>query len=221
MSNPAPDAPTPANTTAVILCGGAGRRVGGADKPLLRQDGRPVVEQVLARIAPQVHAMIISANRNLERYQDYAPVVTDGAYGDSGPLAGILAAARTVATPWLLVCPGDAPMLPEDLLARLAEAITLGSGTSTTAAAAAGRSSKRSPDWAAAVALTAEGRQPLPLLVCTRCALRLAARLNDGERRVGAWIDQLDCATADYRGRETEFANLNHPHLFDADQSFI
>ncbi|MGH8560623.1 MAG: hypothetical protein ACRES4_01480, partial [Nevskiales bacterium] len=39
---------------------------------------RAFVEHVLARLAPQVEAVVISANRNLERYATLGwPVVTD------------------------------------------------------------------------------------------------------------------------------------------------
>jgi molybdopterin-guanine dinucleotide biosynthesis protein A len=209
------DPPTAERTTAVILCGGAGRRVGGADKPLLTLGGRPVLEWVLDRITPQVADVVISANRNLTRYRAYGPVVTDDAPGHNGPLAGVLAAARVIKSPWMLVCPGDAPRLPADLLQRLAAAAAAHLGAS-------GLGSAEQPAHAsAAVAETADGRQPLPLLVRTERALELAVWLSGGERRVGRWIEHLNGATADYRGRETLFANLNHPDMFDPNQAPI
>ena len=38
------------NTTTVILCGGAGKRMGGADKPLLERAGRPLLEHILEEL---------------------------------------------------------------------------------------------------------------------------------------------------------------------------
>ena len=56
---------------AVILAGGQGRRMGGADKGLMDYRGRPLVEWVLAALEPQVAEIVISANRHLERYAAY------------------------------------------------------------------------------------------------------------------------------------------------------
>ncbi|MDP2253153.1 MAG: NTP transferase domain-containing protein, partial [Thiobacillus sp.] len=56
---------------AVILAGGQGRRMGGADKGLIDYRGRPLVEWALAALAPQVGEILISANRNLDLYAAY------------------------------------------------------------------------------------------------------------------------------------------------------
>ena len=42
--------------------------MGGVDKGLQLLRGKPMVEQVLARFAPQVEEVIINANQNLEQY---------------------------------------------------------------------------------------------------------------------------------------------------------
>jgi len=209
-------APSPALTTGVILCGGAGQRAGGADKPLLTLGGRPIVLHVLARVAPQVAHVVISANRNIARYGAFGRVVADSEYAQCGPLAGVLAAARITPTPWLLVCPGDAPTLPTDLLQRLAASVTAASGANS---ALETLMTAPAPVADAALPLTADGRQPLPLLVRTRCALGLDVFLGAGKRRVGEWLTTLHAVTADFRGRETEFANLNHLESFDPGQA--
>ena len=82
--------------TGLILCGGRGQRVGGADKPLLDFHGRPLVARVAATLAPQVRQLLISANRNAESYRDYGPVVADALPDYAGPLAGIVAALDIV-----------------------------------------------------------------------------------------------------------------------------
>ena len=53
---------------AVILAGGQGRRMGGADKGLVEYRGRPLIEWVLEVLTPQVDELVISANRNLDTY---------------------------------------------------------------------------------------------------------------------------------------------------------
>lgn len=109
----------------VVLAGGAGNRVGGADKGLLTLCGRPLVEHVLGHLRPQCNRMLIVANRNTDEYARRAPVVHDGIEGHAGPLAGLAAAfgfvdANRHALPrWLLTAPVDCPDPPGDLAERL------------------------------------------------------------------------------------------------------
>lgn len=111
-------------TTAIVLAGGRGRRFGGADKGLLAWRGRPLVAAVLERIAPQVDEIVISCNRNLERYRGFGySCVTDKSAGYPGPLAGIAAGARAASQPYVLLVTCDCPLLPPDLALRLAKAL--------------------------------------------------------------------------------------------------
>jgi molybdopterin-guanine dinucleotide biosynthesis protein A len=113
------------NCEGLLLCGGAGRRVGGLDKGLLPFAGTTAAEAVLAVLMPHCERVFISANRHLERYRDLAigPVITDRRPGHAGPLAGLEAVAAATASDRLLVLPCDLPHLgrqvPETLLASL------------------------------------------------------------------------------------------------------
>ena len=112
-----------ARVAAVILAGGQGSRMGGADKGLVVYRGRPLVEWALAVLRPQVDEIVISANRNLDTYAAYGhPVLPDTLPDYPGPLAGVLAALQTVKADWLVVAPCDSPHLPADLVARLLDA---------------------------------------------------------------------------------------------------
>jgi intracellular sulfur oxidation DsrE/DsrF family protein len=64
--------PGRARVAAVVLAGGEGRRMGGADKGLLAYQGYPLIEWVLTAVTPQVDEVVISANRNLDRYAGMA-----------------------------------------------------------------------------------------------------------------------------------------------------
>jgi molybdopterin-guanine dinucleotide biosynthesis protein A len=120
---PAPEGFDTARVAAVVLAGGQGRRMGGADKGLIEYRGRPLIEWALAALAPQVDELVISANRNLEIYAAYGHRVLPDALPDyPGPLAGVLAALDAVNAEWLLVAPCDTPHLPADLVARLLDA---------------------------------------------------------------------------------------------------
>ncbi|MCZ6644300.1 MAG: NTP transferase domain-containing protein, partial [Gammaproteobacteria bacterium] len=76
--------------TGIVLCGGEGRRVADADKPLLDYRGRPLIEWVLDALKPQVERLLISINRNDENYATYASVVSDDLPAYAGPLAGVV-----------------------------------------------------------------------------------------------------------------------------------
>lgn len=116
-------------TLGVVLSGGAGARVGGADKGLLPLRGKPLVEHVLERLRPQCDRLLIVANRHLDEYARHAPVVHDQGRGHAGPLAGLAAAfgfleANRHALPrWMLTVPVDCPDPPRDLAARLHSAL--------------------------------------------------------------------------------------------------
>ncbi len=110
--------------SAVVLCGGGGRRFAGRDKPLETLHGRPLIAHVLERLTPQVDEVVISANRNLDRYGDFGWPVRQDLAEDQGPLAGIHAAAAAAQGERCFVCPGDAPRLAMDLVARLTPALT-------------------------------------------------------------------------------------------------
>jgi molybdopterin-guanine dinucleotide biosynthesis protein A len=112
----------------VILAGGQGRRMGGADKALMPLFGRPLIAHAIERITPQVNRLAISANGDPARFQAFGlPVLPDPLPDFPGPLAGILAGLRWAAQAvpgarWLLSIPCDAPFLPHDLAKRLMQA---------------------------------------------------------------------------------------------------
>tara|TARA_A100001391_G_scaffold133052_2_gene92072 strand:- start:1214 stop:1768 length:555 start_codon:yes stop_codon:yes gene_type:complete len=96
--------------TLLILAGGEGRRMGGRDKGLVEVDGQPLVDHLLAAVAPP-GPVVISANRNLDAYRRRAGTVVPDRRDDyCGPMAGLEAG--------LAAC-GDGPVLclPCDLLA--------------------------------------------------------------------------------------------------------
>lgn len=119
-------APKFADITGLVLAGGRGARMGGADKGWVDYERRPLIEHVIERFAPQVGSLVISANRNVERYRalhGVGDVVTDDNDQFDGPLAGVLAGLASARTDWLAIVPCDAPRLPLDLVGRLAAAL--------------------------------------------------------------------------------------------------
>ena len=106
----------------VVLAGGRGSRLGGADKALVTVAGRPLLSHVLDRLQPQVAAVVLNANGDPARLSGFGlPVIADERDDRPGPLAGILAGLdRAAAQKFALVvtvsC--DAPCLPLDLVSR-------------------------------------------------------------------------------------------------------
>lgn len=112
----------------VIVAGGSAERMGGADKPLLSLNDRPLVEHVVERVRPQLSGLALNVRpERSDRYTDVGggdlPLLFDSFDGRSGPLGGVLAGLRWAATEgtseWLASFPSDTPFLPRDLVSRL------------------------------------------------------------------------------------------------------
>lgn len=179
--------------TGVILAGGQARRMGGVDKGLTLFARRPLVEWVIAALAPQVDTLLISANRHLDVYAAYGfPVVTDIEPGFQGPLAGVFSAMSAAQTEWILTAPCDGPQLPLDLCGRLADA-------------------RVKQDAELAVVTDGARIQPLYALLPVALADSLGAFLAGGERQARRWLSQHRVALADFSDQPECFANLNSP----------
>jgi molybdopterin-guanine dinucleotide biosynthesis protein A len=187
------------DTLGVVLAGGLARRMGGGDKPLRRLGGRPMLDHALARLVPQVAAVVINANGDPVRFAPYAlPVVADGLPDHPGPLAGILAALDWAAAQcpdlaWVVSVPGDSPFIPRDLVARL-HAARGAAGVPLACARSGGQAHPPAGLWP--VALRAD----------------LRAALAGGERRIDRWTARHGCAHADWPDAPVDpFYNANAP----------
>ncbi len=179
--------------TGLVLAGGMARRMGGEDKGLLELAGRPMVEHVLDALRPQVGAVLVNANRNLDRYRTYGhPVIADTLEGYMGPLAGVLSALQHVATEFLVTVPCDAPLVARDLVERLHHACI-------------------ATEADLAVATDGQRRQPVFLLLRAGVAPALAAYLAGGGRKVDTWLGQMRVAEADFSDELDTFVNVNDP----------
>jgi molybdopterin-guanine dinucleotide biosynthesis protein A len=148
------------DTVAIaILAGGAGRRLGGADKALVLAGGRPLLALAADRLRHQAEHIVLSANGEPSRFAAFGwPVVADRV-ADAGPLAGIAATAAYCAATWptvraIVTVPVDVARPPLYLVARLASAQAESGGVAL--AEAGGRRHWAIACWplAAAIALT-------------------------------------------------------------------
>lgn len=116
----------PQDITGMILAGGRGSRMGGVDKGLQTFNGMPLALHALTRLqmGGGVGHVMINANRNLAAYESFgASVWPDGLADYAGPLAGFLTGLEHCETPYLVTVPCDTPLLPLDLVPRLAQAL--------------------------------------------------------------------------------------------------
>jgi molybdenum cofactor guanylyltransferase len=116
----------PIDITGLILAGGRGSRMGGVDKGLQNFNGMPLALHALTRLqmGGGVGTILINANRNLSAYESFgAAVWPDGLADYAGPLAGFLTGLERCETPYLVTVPCDTPLLPLDLVPRLAQAL--------------------------------------------------------------------------------------------------
>jgi molybdenum cofactor guanylyltransferase len=114
----------------LILAGGQGSRLGGADKAWLPFNGTPLVEHVLSGLRPQVDRVVVSANRGLHRYTALGvqTVSDQGSQSEGsesersealGPLAGLQAAQSLIGEDFVQLTPVDACALAPTLVADL------------------------------------------------------------------------------------------------------
>lgn len=79
---------------ALVLCGGEGRRMGGGEKGLRLLGGKPLLDHVVRRLAPQVAVLSLCCNRAIDQYRgvfDGAIIGDTPALEGTGPLAGMIA----------------------------------------------------------------------------------------------------------------------------------
>ena len=176
--------------TGLILSGGMGRRMGGCDKGLQPFRGKPMVAWSIGRLAPQVDALLINANQNLETYATFGyPVLPDRIGGFAGPLAGLHTGLLAAETPMLVTVPCDSPFLPEDPVARLLGALN-----------------ERGADLA--VAKTGAQAHPVFSQVRREVLESLTAFLEAGGRKIDTWYAALKVVEVPFAD-ENAFSNIN------------
>jgi len=187
----------------VILAGGTGRRMGGADKAALLLGAQPLLARVIERIGPQVDRLAVSANGDPARLAPYRlPVLSDAL--PQGPLSGVLAAldwaAPQGATAVVSVAV-DTPFFPGDLVAQLLLA------------------AEGSPSGAA---VADSGGRAHPTFALWPVALRhdMRGALARGEAKVMAFAQRHQAALARFSD-DRAFVNINTPDDLAAAEALL
>jgi len=184
------------NITAVILSGGRSSRMQGEDKGLILLNDKPLISYVVDVVDDRAGRLLISANRNVETYQQYGEVISDELADFQGPLAGIAKAMSVVRTPYLLVLPCDSPLINEVVIDRLIQCMV-------------------NKDMDICVADDGSYIHPTFILIKTSLKDNLLDYLESGERKLGLWIKQNNFQKVDFSDQPKVFINLNNPQDFD------
>lgn len=190
----------PDKTIGVILAGGLARRMGNIDKALITLAGKPLIEHVAHRFAPQCDQLIINANGDAKRFNALGlPVVPDTIDGFPGPLAGILAAMEWARknrpdARWIVSIPADTPFAPPDMTSRFLHTIT-DAGAQLTCA----RTNNRTHPVA--------GLWPVALAQDLHTALS-----EENVRKVDLWTARYTLVPTDFDATPHDpFFNINRP----------
>ncbi len=183
----------PPEITAVILAGGQDP-INGVDKGLVRLHGLSALEHALAAVKHQVSQVMISANRDPDRYRSYGcTVICDSRSDAKGPLAGVLAALEQASSEYLLTIPCDAAWISPDYAARMYNAARDGAAL-------------------AAVAHDGNRDQPVFALFARTLLQPLQAFLDRGERRARWFLREQHALEVDFSDCPGMFASLDPIH---------
>jgi molybdopterin-guanine dinucleotide biosynthesis protein A len=115
----APDDPGPEVYDAVVLAGGAARRLGGVDKPGVRVGGRALLDRVLAACSDAHTTVVVADPRPTARPVTWAREEPPG----GGPLAALDAGLRHTTAEEVVVLSADLPFLGGATVRRLLTAL--------------------------------------------------------------------------------------------------
>ncbi|PJF01563.1 molybdenum cofactor guanylyltransferase [Streptomyces carminius] len=115
---------------AVVIAGGAARRLGGTDKPALTVGGRSLLDRVLHACAGAARTVVVGPRRPTYRPVDWAREQPPG----GGPLAALDAGLRRVERDTVLLLSADLPFLTAATVRALLDGLDGATGPATATA---------------------------------------------------------------------------------------
>lgn len=178
----------------LVLAGGAGRRLGGADKGLLSAGGETYVARLARALGYWTDELFISANRHASEYAGWADrVFADEKYRGEGPLAGLytgLHKAASLGWQHVLVVPCDTPALSQAFFERLVSVAT------------------EHPDRVVVATLN-DRLQPLHGMFPVSILSRLGEWLEKEHRDARGFVETLHPVRVDCDDLANDFLNVN------------
>ena len=110
--------------SVIVLAGGDGRRLGGADKSAIDLDGQTTLDRILDSIPSEMPVVVAGPHRPTHRAASFRQESPPG----GGPVAGIAAALSDIASPRVMVVATDMPWAGRLLPALIEEFVSSGAG---------------------------------------------------------------------------------------------
>ena len=174
----------------IVLAGGMARRMDNQDKGLIEFAGRPLVDYARDRLQSVANQIGISANRNLDQYQNWGfAVIKDTSDTFAGPLAGVYAALEYFDADVLVVMPCDSPLFSEEHLQRLIDGL--------------------SDQIDIVIASDGQNVHPVFMVLKTQLKASLENYLSNQGRRVQDWVMQQSWGVVEFNDAINIFANIN------------
>lgn len=186
--------------TVTILAGGHGSRLGGVDKAALDLNGQPLLEHVLASLAPLAREILVIANDDRLAGDSRLRVIRDPE-PHAGVLPALLAALDTATSDLMLLVACDMPFVSRPLFEHLIDLAA---------------------DYDAVVPKV-DGYEQVMHAVYRVGPCRAAVRgaIEQGRRRMIAFLDDVSALTVDasdlrpYDPALRSFFNVNTPEDLD------
>ena len=165
---------------AIVLAGGAARRLGGADKPMLDIVGAPMLVHVLDAVAMAGTRVVVGPRRSIDRAVIWCQETPPG----GGPVAGLAAAVPLTTASTVVVLAADLPRIGP-AIDRLLEALQ----GDAAMLSFGGRRNHLAAAWRRPALVAALGRVGGPRGVSMRA---LAAGATVAEVADAGWGDDCD-----------------------------
>ena len=175
-----------ANIAGLILAGGRGMRMGGLDKALVEYAGKRMIEHVAPKLSLLAKQIFISRQNDQHDLSKFGDIIFDKK-PDQGPLSGLVTCLEVISKQgfeFVALAAVDTPVWPDDLYRNL---------FSTCRPHAV---------------VSMEGRiNPTIALIDLKHLSGIINLYNQGERRLGAWIDAKSCGM--FNIGKDELINVN------------
>ncbi|MDH5218209.1 MAG: molybdenum cofactor guanylyltransferase [Gammaproteobacteria bacterium] len=182
-----------ADTTAIILAGGMGRRMDSLNKGLITLKNKSLINYVIETLTPQVSDIIISANADINEYRKTGFAVVQDQFSESlGPLAGIASALELVTSTYAVITPCDSPFIPPQFVSRMAQVY-------------------QNSNADVCIVNDGERAQPLFMFLKTEMKTSLLHSLEQSQRKVFAWLNSVSTIEVDFSDFPGAFININTP----------
>jgi molybdopterin-guanine dinucleotide biosynthesis protein A len=180
--------------SCILFAGGKSSRM-GEDKSLLPFGGYATLTEFQYERLKKIFSRVCISTKSRDKFDFDGDFILDPIHTDFAPTAGFVSALRTLDDERIMVLSVDTPFVDENVFQTLIDA--------------------DSPELDALIASTSTGTHPLCGIYHRSLLNEFERMLHEGDHRLGKL---LSVSKTQYIAFEDEelFANLNHPHEYQA-----